>query len=559
MQALQIAKEHRPEIPFAFVSGTIGEEAAVDALRLGAVDYILKDRMVRLPSSVRRAVEEARQQAVRRRVEELLRRNEERIREQAALLDHAQDAICVKDLVRAILYWNKGAERLYGWTAAEALGRNADELLQAGESFGSEEARQQVLLNGAWQGELHQTTKDGRKVIVESRWSLLRDGAGAPKSILVINTNITEKKQIEGQFFRKQRLESIGALAGGIAHDLNNALTPVLMGKSAKRASEMVRQILSFSRGVGPQRGLVQVKSLVNEMTRLARETFPRSIEISARVDADLAPLTGNATQLHQVLLNLCVNARDAMPRGGRLTIEAANLLLTEEELPPDSGAAPGCYLRLRVSDTGQGISPAVRERIFEPFFTTKETGHGTGLGLYTVMEIVKNHGGFINLASRLDHGTTFEVFLLVEAAETNSAGTKSTAAMPPGTGELLLLVDKESATAELARVTLETFNYRVLVARNGSEGLAAFQSAKGEISAVLTDMILPVTSAPEMIRALRILNPAVKIIGMSAHLGDLAAAAVGERITDASLEKPFTTEQLLKVLRWVLESEKAA
>lgn len=560
LTGLEMAKELRPEIPFIFLSGTIGEELAVEALREGATDYVLKDRMSRLPAAVQRAMREAKDLAEHRSVQKELRKSEERfqlaahatqdvvwdwdlaanqvwrsnnfqsqfgyragelesgieawrgrihpqdkerinssiqavinsslqtwseeyrflraddsiasildrgyiirddkgkavrmigammdttarkigeerIREQAALLDCAQDAICLNDMSQQILYWNKGAERLYGWTAAEALGKNANDLLFQGELSSPQEALRELIRRDDWEGELHQAAKDGRKLIIESRWTLMRDDKGDPKSILVINTDITERKRLEAEFLRNQRVETIGALTGGIAHDLNNALTPVLlgvnvlqeepistegkmmldlMGKSVLRGSEMIHQILSFSRGVGGRQLAVDVNSLVEEMVRLAKRTFPRNIEIQTKISDDLPPIKANATQLHQVLLNLCVNARDAMPQGGTLTIEAENMTLKNAAPSQVQGLNPGTYVLLKVSDTGLGIAPELRNKIFEPFFTTKDLGKGTGLGLSTVMGIVKTHGGFLDVSSEVGNGTSFKVYLPANVA----------------------------------------------------------------------------------------------------------------------------------------------
>jgi two-component system cell cycle sensor histidine kinase/response regulator CckA len=321
------------------------------------------------------------------------KRAEERTRKQAAMLDLAQDAICLKDLNHQILFWNKGAERLYGWSAQEAIGKNAHELLSQDTPFDPKATHERVIEKGEWRGELYQVTKEGRRLVVESSWTLLRDEQGKPESILVFNIDQTERKQAGLQELRAQRLQSIGALTGGIAHDLNNALTPIaigvsllrnetisedgvkmldLMTNSIQHSVEMVKQILSFSRGVGGGQKEVCVKDLVADMVRLIQETFPKFIKIQTQVSEDLRPVMGNSTQIHQVLLNLCVNARDAMPKGGILDIATGNVLLEAESLPNQPGLNPGAYVLLKITDTGAGIPPELVEKIFEPFFTTK-------------------------------------------------------------------------------------------------------------------------------------------------------------------------------------------
>ena len=426
LTALAMARKQHPEKPVIFVSGTMGEEAAVESLKRGATDYVLKHQLARLPAAVKRAITDS---------EELARRKlaEEKIREQAALLDLAQDAILVRDLKDRVLYWNKSAERLYGWTAEEALGKNAAELLYEGESVALKRAHEQVLQNGQWVGELEQVTRDGRPIIVQSRWTLVRDRAGEPKSQLILNTDVTERKKLEAQFLRAQRFETIGALAGGIAHDLGNMLTPILIGTealtrdvsgnlprkmlqtmhtSARHGLDMIQQILAFARGVGGEPTVLDVGPLLMEMKDLARETFPRSIHTEVHAGAELNPINGNPTQLRQVLLNLCINARDAMPGGGLLKLTAANVNLENKITPLQSEPVSGPHVVIEVCDSGHGIEPHVLQKIFEPFFTTKEPGKGTGLGLSTVQGIVKSHGGFLDVTSQVGKGTTFTVFL---------------------------------------------------------------------------------------------------------------------------------------------------
>ena len=327
---------------------------------------------------------------------------EEQIREQAALLDKAQDAILVYDLETQIGFWNKSAERLYGWLAEEVIGRKVDEVLNQNDATAAIAARNQALECGEWIGELQQDTKAGRTIIVESRLTLVSDVEGRPKSMLVINTDITEKKRLESQFLRVQRMESIGTLAGGIAHDLNNVLTPILMAirmlreevstksaqdilktleASAHRGSGIVQQVLSFARGVEGERTIFQVKHPLSEVVTIAKDTFPRSIHITSRIEKDLWPIVGDPTQLHQVFLNLSVNARDAMPNGGRMQFEAQNAIVDENYAQMQPEAKPGPYVVVTISDTGVGIPPALLDKVFEPFFTTKEVGKGTGLG----------------------------------------------------------------------------------------------------------------------------------------------------------------------------------
>ncbi|HJY30561.1 MAG TPA: PAS domain S-box protein, partial [Pyrinomonadaceae bacterium] len=307
------------------------------------------------------------------------KRAEEQIREQAALLDQAQDAILVRDLDQNILFWNKGAEKIYGWSAEEVIGKNAQDILFKDRSAQFDAARQAIIQNGEWKGEIHQVRRDGNDIVVESRWTLVRDDEGKPKSILVINTDVTEKKRMESQFLRAQRMESIGTLAGGIAHDLNNVLSPILMAidmlqlrvadenskkwfevlrTNAERGASMVRQVLSFARGVEGERVALQPKHLIKEIVKILRETLPKSIEINFQVPNDLWIISADATQMHQVLMNLCVNARDAMPDGGSISIKADNVFVDENYARMHIEAKAGRFVVISVADTGPGMTP---------------------------------------------------------------------------------------------------------------------------------------------------------------------------------------------------------
>ena len=503
------------------------------------------------------------------------KRAEEQIREQAALLDQAQDAIMVRDLDQTVLFWNKGAEHLYGWTAEEAVGKNVRDLIFKQPSDQFETARKTVIEKGEWIGEMHQTRRDGSAIIIESRWTLVRDENGVPGSVLVINTDITEKKRMETQFLRAQRMESIGTLAGGIAHDLNNVLSPILMAidmlqlkttdessrkwldvlrTNAARGGDMVRQVLSFARGVEGERVALQPKHMIKEIIKILRETLPKSVEISFEIPNDLWIISADATQIHQVLMNLCVNARDAMPDGGSISIRAENTVLDENYARMHIEAKSGRFVMISVTDTGPGMSPEIQGRIFEPFFTTKEMTKGTGLGLSTALTIVKSHGGFINVYSELHKGSQFTIYLpALDKPGRDDSGLVQ-ADLPLGHGELILVVDDEESIREITRGTLETFGYKVLTASDGTEALALYADKKNEIAIVLTDMVMPFMDGPATIRALQRMNPKVRIIAASG-LGP------GQRGGESALEgvavflsKPYTAEKLLKTLAKVLK-----
>jgi PAS domain S-box-containing protein len=514
----------------------------------------------------------------RKRAEEEQEQTLQKILEQAALLDITTDAILVRDLNNQIQYWNKAAEHVYGWTAEEALGKNANELIYRRERLDQlENSRKTLAEYGSWQSELYQVTKEGKDIIVASRWILVRDEDGQPKSVLTVNTDITEKKQLESQFLRTQRLESLGTLASGIAHDLNNTLTPVMMTvqllecklpdeqsqqwlsimeTNIKRAAELVKQVLSFSRGLEGQRTALEVEHLISEIERIAKQTFSKAIEIRTDiVTPNLWAISGNATQLHQVLMNLCVNARDAMPDGGILDISVKNFWVDAHYARMNIEAKVGPYVVITVSDTGIGIRNEVIDRIFEPFFTTKEVGKGTGLGLSTVIGIVKSHGGFVQVLSKVGKGTQFQVYLPgILTRETNGLPAEHYQ-LPTGHGELILVVDDEDSIREITKTSLETYGYKVLTASDGIEAIALYTQHKENISVVLIDMMMPSLDGPTTIGVLQKINPQVRIIGVSGLvLNPKTIEHFGNNVK-TFLPKPYTSDELLRNLQLVLST----
>ena len=502
----------------------------------------------------------------RKRIRDLLQ-------EQASLLNKARDAILVRDLNHGITFWNKSAEQLYGWTAEEALGRQASNLIHR-DKKAYHDATDAVIARGEWSGELQQFTKSGAPVLIEARWTLVRDAQGLPKSILAINTDITEKKNIEQQFLRAQRMESIGTLAGGIAHDLNNVLAPIMMSidllkittgdersqgilttiqSSARRGADMVQQILSFARGVEGDRAPINPRLVIKEIQHLVQDTFPKDIKFEADLTDDLPMFRGDHTQVHQVLLNLCVNARDAMPHGGRLAISAGSIAVDEHYSAMNPGAAPGSYVVIKVTDTGTGMPKAVVDKIFDPFFTTKEVGKGTGLGLSTVLAIVKSHGGFLHVYSEPGEGTTFAIYFPAHQAPDLAVADATTETHPRGNGELILVVDDEAALRTIAQQTLETYGYRVLVAANGTEAIALYAKNKGKVAVVVTDMMMPEMDGPSTIQVLRHIEPKIKIIaasGLASEAGTVRATSMGVKHV---LLKPYTARAVLTALQEIL------
>ncbi len=408
-------------------------------------------------------------------------------------------------------------------------------------------------------------------------------GQGVPAEDGVLHiegfmTDVTEKRRMESQFLRNQRLESIGTLAGGVAHDLNNVLTPILMSlailrmklthprdvellnsleSSANRGADMVKQILSFARGVENRSTLLRAKDVLHEIEHLILETFPKSLRLVVHRPDDVWSLEGDPTQLHQVLLNLSVNARDAMPEGGELTISVANVMIDGQFASMHPDASPGPHVVFEVKDSGMGIPADLRDRIFDPFFTTKEVGKGTGLGLSTTLGIVRSHRGFIDVTSQLRKGTTFRIYLPAKTTveEVQEAPPEPRRRM--GRGELLLVVDDENAILTTTRHTLEAFGYRVVTACDGTDAIATFLKGAEKPALVITDMMMPNMDGPAMIQALQKIQPGMPFIGASG-LNHQMQAQVTSLGVKHFLRKPYTADALLEAIGDLLAPESA-
>jgi PAS domain S-box-containing protein len=687
LRALELTRSQRPEKPFVFLSGTIGEERAVDAMKQGADDYVIKDRPARLVPAVRQVLARVAEVTRRRVAEEALRQNQERFRqiaenvadmiavldlsgvriynnpayrnvlgdpealrgtdsfveihpddrervravfaetvrtgigrrinyrfllpggavryiesqgsvirradgqianvlvvsrdeterraaelqlqEQASLLDKARDAIITTDLEHRIAYWNASAERIYGWKAAEVYGRDLRELGLGIDPARFATARSEVLAKGEWRGHFRLQSRRGTQVHIASTWSLVVDPSGAPRTLLLIDTDLTEEKKLEAQLLRAQRLESIGTLTAGITHDLNNALAPILMGAEllqaqdlspaavqmvrgietgAQHGAALVRQLLGFARGTEGERAGLNTNVFVEEVGTLLRQTLPSRIKLETVFAPDLAPLQADATQLKQVVLNLCINACDAMPDGGRITFSARNVVVDDTLARRVPDGSPGPHLLLQVADTGTGIPADILDRIFDPFFTTKEVGKGTGLGLSMVRGIVKGHGGFLHVESTVNAGTTFHIYLPV--AETPAA-VAAGAAAPKGHGETILVINDVSGVRDMLQPFLEHHQYRVITAGDGREGLERFRAQAADIAAVVLEAMMSGESSSAVIAGLREQNPRlplVVIVGPGAGLAPEQLTA-----TTATVTKPVEPRHLLAALERVL------
>ncbi|MBD1848209.1 PAS domain S-box protein [Cyanobacteria bacterium FACHB-63] len=503
----------------------------------------------------------------RKQAEQALQASEQRLQ---TILDNAPAAIYLLDHQNRYLLVNRLCADLNATTPEQIVGKSLYEICptEIADTFATD--NRTVLETGQLlqvEEVLSYPTEQLRTYITIK--FPLRDATGTPYAVCGISTDITDKKQLETQFYRAQRLESLGTLASGIAHDLNNVLTPILttaqflqfkpsnldaqsqgllhvLEESAKRGVDLVQQILTFTQGTEGIRVPVQVADLLQEVIAIIQQTFPKSISIQQNIPkSGIGCIAADSTQVHQVLINLCVNARDAMPNGGTLTLSVRNCTVDDHFTQQHLDAQVGSYVVITVADTGTGISPKVRDLIFEPFFTTKSIGQGTGLGLSTVLGIVRSHGGFLQVSSEVGQGTQFHVYLPTTAAPI--IGSKPIDEPPQGNGELVLMVEDDAAVQYVHCSVLESHDYQILVARDGVEAIALYAKHQENIQAVLMDVMMPDIDGISAIRALRRLNPAVRIIAMSGLSSNREAAlAAGATVF---LSKPFVMENLLRTL----------
>ncbi len=511
----------------------------------------------------------------RRQAEEALRQSEARF---AKAFRSNPGAMCITSTQEGrFIEVNEHYCRLFGFTREELIGQSSVGLrLWADPEVRAKLVKRLTAHEPVRDYDTHFRRRNGELIDAMISMELI-EFPGEPEPVIVsMFADLTERRKIEQQFLRAQRMESIGTLAGGIAHDLNNVLGPIVMSldllrmkcadadsldlisvisASANRGAEMVKQVLSFARGVEGRRVEVKAVDLLRDIEKITNDTFLKHIRLRTSVSGDLWPVAGDPTQLHQVLLNLCLNARDAMPDGGTLTLSAENVTLDANYSAMDADAKPGPYVLLQVEDSGAGIPRDIVEKIFDPFFTTKELGKGTGLGLSTSLAIVKSHGGFIRVYSEPGHGTTFKIYLPAHTGPATAPLAGTQVEMPRGHGELILVVDDEASVRHVTQQTLEAFGYRIVTACDGADAVAIYAQRGGEFAAVLTDMMMPVMDGMAMITVLQRINPRVKIIAASGLVSNGNSAHLANLGVKHFLAKPYTAETLLKVIKETLSA----
>jgi len=583
-EAVAVWKERGLDTPIVVVTGTIGEEQAVEVLRAGAHDFFLKDRLSRLCSAVERELREAEK---RRTLERTEREREEALQRLARserlfhdLFESAPDATVIVDGQGVIRAASRQAERLFGYEPQELNGRPVEALIPSAARSGYRELREQFgeaptpRFTGAGPQNLFAARKDGTTFPVEISLSPLTTEAD---TIVAAVRDITARRELEEQFRQVQKMEAVGRLAGGVAHDFNNILgvilghSQILLGgmgaddprrarveqilSASERAAGLTRQLLAFSRRQVFETRVLDLNDTVAAVIKMIGRLIGEDVGLTFRPGESLGRVRADPTQIEQVLMNLAVNARDAMPDGGRLAIETANAVIDDDYVRVHAGSAAGRYVCIAVTDTGQGMTREVQTHIFEPFFTTKEPGKGTGLGLSTVYGIVKQSDGFIYVYSEPGHGTTFKIYLPAVEGEVERPAEP----LPPRRGsETILLVEDEEGLRELIGELLVENGYHVLTAENPTRAIQIAEQHQGAIHLLLTDVVMPQMNGREMAGRVKKLRPDVRVLYMSGYTED----AIAHRgVLDAGvslISKPFTQESLARKLRELLDPPRA-
>lgn len=500
-----------------------------------------------------------------------LRESEEQFR---LIAENIPDMIVVLDTGGRRIYNNPSYEAILGDPTALVGTDSFQEIHPEDRGKIKHIFEESVKAGAGQQTEFRLLSKDGDVRIIESKGGVIQDEQGKVSQVVVVSRDVTEKKKLEEQMLRTQRMESIGLLAGGIAHDLNNVLAPIMLSlniikkkvtdkktaklletveASAQRGADLIKQVLLFSRGLEGEHTPVQIRHIIDEVEKVIKQTFPKSISLKIDAPKDLRHIPADVTQIHQVLMNLCINARDAMPDGGTLEIGAKNITIDEQYTKMNIEAKPGTYVQVTVSDTGAGIPPEIIGKIFDPFFTTKEQGKGTGLGLSTVYSIIKSHGGFVNVYSEEGRGTIFKVYLPAKETEEDVI-MKEKYKVPGGNGELILVVDDEKAVRAITQTTLEANGYKVLTAADGVEAVALYEEHRQDIDLILMDLTMPNMDGYAAIRAIKKRNPKTLVVVMSGLVQN--EKLVKEDFVEF-LHKPFTAESMLLTIYEMLKIRK--
>jgi PAS domain S-box-containing protein len=572
ISAMRLANELCPHVPLIFVSGTIGEDAAIEALTQGSTDYVLKQNLSRLPSVVRRALQEARSQLERKRAEES-------VRKLSKAIEQSPVSIIISDLTGKIEFVNLKFSEVTGYTFNEAIGQHT-RIFKSGKTPAEEYGRlwKTITSGGVWRGEFQNRKKNGELFWEQATIAPVRDGADTITHYVAVKEDITERKSLEEQLNQTQKMEAVGLLAGGVAHDFNNMLGVILgcadmaldmtekgsvlnklieqIVEAANRSADITRKLLAFARKQTIQPKILDLNKTINGMFILLRRLIGEDIELVWQPGENLFPVKMDSSQIDQILANLCVNAKDAIAGVGKITIATRNFDSNGEIDSKHNGLLSGKYVVLVVSDNGCGMDKKTLDKIFEPFFTTKGIGKGTGLGLATVYGIIQQNEGFINVKSEPGHGSTFEIFLPAHSIELQKMQEESSSPSLPRGNETILLVEDDSSFLEMVQIMVEDLGYRVLTSLSPKEAIRIAEEESDKINLLITDVVMPEMNGRDLMKHLASGLPQLKCLFMSGYTGDV--------ITDRGvldegihfIQKPFSKRDLAVRMRDVLDSK---
>lgn len=575
LSALEAARQICPEVPFILISGKLGEEFAIECLQRGATDYVLKQRMSRLVPAVRRALHEVKEH-------EELQQAEESLRIMQRALNAASNGIVITDALNPehpIIYHNPAFEQMTGYSHKEILGRNCRFLQNDDrDQEGLEKIRTAIEKARKCRVILRNYRKDGTLFWNELTISPVLDESGKVTHFIGIQNDISERKHLEEQLLHSQKMEAMGRLAGGIAHDFNNLLTAITayseflldeiepdeaayqdvieIIKATERATLLTRQLLAFSRKQPLQSQLLNLNQVIEDLLQMVKRIIKVDIQLETNLAPDLHFIMNDPAQIQQILMNLCINAQDAMPEGGKLILKTKNIKSKKIKNPADSKTTTRDYVRLQITDTGAGMNPEIKEQIFEPFFTTKVADKGTGLGLAVVYGIVEQHKGFIEVESEEGKGTTFYIYFpAIHGEKTKMVKDSKSPQICKGKGTILVVEDEQSVRNVMIRI-LKQLGYHVQVANDGVEAIANFEADRETIDLVILDVVMPKLSGPQVFSRLNSIKPNIPALFVtgydySGELDKLMKQYPGQ-IT--MLQKPFSKENLSEATQKLLD-----